>query len=75
MLVYIILMILHLWENRAQDQHWVRRQWPLRENMAAGEHIITEPLVDREKITLPPLFDETACKVMEERWNVFWLHR
>lgn len=71
-------MILRLWDSRAKDQHWVRRQRPLGENMAAGEkNMTTEPLVDREKISTTAhhtWFDETICKGNEERWNVFWLH-
>lgn len=35
-------------------QHWVRKDWPVRENIALGGHnIIHEPLVEKNKIILP----------------------
>lgn len=45
-----------LWDSRANNEHWVRKQWPLRENRVIGEkNVITEPLVDKDRIILPPL--------------------
>ena len=45
-----------LWDSRAKDEHWLRREWPLRETMTVGQkNVIAEPLVDRNKIILPPL--------------------
>lgn len=44
------------WDSRARDQHWIKREWPLREEMVVGEkNVIHEPLIDRKKIILPPL--------------------
>ena len=35
-------------------QHWVRKDWPVRENIALGGHnIIQEPLVEENKNILP----------------------
>lgn len=45
-----------LWDSRAKQEHWIRKEWPTRENMVVGEsNIIRKPLVGREKIILPPL--------------------
>lgn len=45
-----------LWDSRAKQDHWVRREWPKREMMVVGEkNAIREPLVGRDKIILPPL--------------------
>ena len=45
-----------LWDSRAKQDHWKKVTWPLRENMTVGgANIINVPLVDREKIILPPL--------------------
>ena len=42
-----------LWNSRADDQHYSRKQWPLREELAPGAHnVIRQPLVLREKILL-----------------------
>lgn len=35
---------------------WIRKEWPIRENMIVGEiNVIHELLVGRDKIILPPL--------------------
>ncbi|GBP06878.1 hypothetical protein EVAR_99750_1 [Eumeta japonica] len=45
-----------LWDSRAEQEHWVRRNWPLRENMEPGkQNIVQNSLVARDKIILPPL--------------------
>ncbi|KAK5649680.1 hypothetical protein RI129_000709 [Pyrocoelia pectoralis] len=45
-----------LWDSRAKDQHWVNRNWPLRNVMTQGkQNVINEPLVARDKIIFPPL--------------------
>lgn len=45
-----------LWDSRAKQEHWVRKNWPLRENMEPGKHnIVHNSLVARDKIILPPL--------------------
>ena len=45
-----------LWNSRADDQHYSRKQWPLREEVTPGTHnVIRQPLVLREKILLPTL--------------------
>ena len=44
------------WDSRATDQHWVKKDWPSRQDLAVGDkNIITEPLVNRDRIILPPL--------------------
>ena len=41
---------------RADDQHYSRKQWPLREELTPGVHnVIRQPLVLREKVLLPTL--------------------
>jgi len=45
-----------LWDSRAADQRWQRKDWPVREQFVVGENnVINEPLVDRVRILLPPL--------------------
>ncbi|GBP65212.1 hypothetical protein EVAR_49012_1 [Eumeta japonica] len=45
-----------LWDSRAKQGHWVRRNWPLRENMEPGkQNIVQNSLVARDKIILPPI--------------------
>ena len=45
-----------LWNNRADEQHYSRKLWPLIEELTPGAHyVIRQPLVQREKILLPTL--------------------
>ena len=45
-----------LWNSRADEQHYSRKLWPLREELTPGAHnVIRQPLVQREKILLPTL--------------------
>ena len=45
-----------LWDSRAKQDHWIKREWPSREVFILGEKNIKNiPLVKREKILLPPL--------------------
>ena len=47
---------LYCWDSCATDQHWVKKDWPAREDLAVGDkNIINEPLVNRDPIILPPL--------------------
>ena len=44
------------WDSRASTQHWVKKNWPSREDLAVGDkNIINEPLVSRDCIISPPL--------------------
>ena len=44
------------WENRADKDHWVRKEWLSRHRLIPGEkNAINEPLVDRKNIILLPL--------------------
>ena len=45
------------WNSRATDQHLVKKDWPEREDLAVDyKNIINEPLVNRDRIILPPLY-------------------
>jgi hypothetical protein len=45
-----------LWDSRDDKNHWIRKQWSIRENMDVGsKNVINEPLVDRDRIVFPPL--------------------
>ena len=45
-----------LWDSRAKDQHWERKDWPLRVQMKVGEkNVGSAPLVSKEKIIFPLL--------------------
>lgn len=44
------------WDSRARDQHWCRKNWPVRESLKPGEkNILRKNLVDPKNILLPPL--------------------
>ena len=44
-----------LWDNRAHDDHWVKKGWPPKDSMRVGEaNVINEPSVAREKFIIPP---------------------
>jgi hypothetical protein len=45
-----------LWDSRNDQNHWQRKEWPVRQTLEVGEkNVIREPLVDRNRIILPPL--------------------
>lgn len=45
-----------MWDSRDRAQHYVKKEWPAREQLVPGaSNIINAPLVDREKILFPPL--------------------
>ena len=45
-----------LWNSRAREEHWVKKNWPLRKTMSVGaSYIINKQLVSRDNIILPPL--------------------
>ena len=45
-----------LWDSRADDQHYIRQEWPLRQGLEPGLHNVkSPPLVEPNKILLPPL--------------------
>ena len=44
------------WDSRANEEHWVRKEWPSRNTIKPGEkNIINNPLVDWKNIILLPL--------------------
>ena len=45
-----------LWDSRADSEHYVRKEWPTRNQFAPGRHSVKAvPLVDAQKVLLPPL--------------------
>ncbi len=45
-----------LWDSRADSQHYVKKEWPLRQGLEPGSHnVLFRPLVEPSKILLPPL--------------------
>ena len=45
-----------LWDSRDRTKHYVKKTWPDRATLEAGSaNIVQEPLVDRNKVLLPPL--------------------
>ena len=45
-----------LWDSRADDQHYIKREWPSRQSLEPGSHnVLSHPLVEPNKILLPPL--------------------
>ena len=44
------------WDSRANEEHWVRKEWPPRNTIKPGEkNIVNNPLVDQKNFILPPL--------------------
>lgn len=44
------------WDSRARKEHYIKKDWPLRENLTPGSlNVIHSPLVSKNKILLPPL--------------------
>ena len=49
-------VFLCMWDSRAKNEHWIRKEWPKRQNLIVGSaNVINEALVEREKIVFPPL--------------------
>jgi len=47
---------LWLWDSRADEQHYLRKDWPAREELSLESHNVKNtPLVQSDKILLPPL--------------------
>ena len=45
-----------LWDSRARAQHWIKQDWPVREELVPDEkNVQAHRLVERSKIILPPL--------------------
>ena len=45
-----------LWNSRAIAEHYVRKDWPIRDEIEQGKHnIMYKPLVKNDRIFLPPL--------------------
>ena len=55
------------WESRARAKHWVKQDWPVREESMPGEkNVQAHPLVERSKIISPPLYIKFAIKSDDE---------
>ena len=56
------------------DQHWMRKQWPVREQLIQGDrNIINQPLVSRDRVILPPLhirleLMKQFMQALDQRW-------
>ena len=47
------------WESRNRINHWVKRDWPLRESLTPGcRSILHSALVESSNVILPPLHIE-----------------
>ena len=46
-----------MWDRRDRAQHYTKKEWPLRKESVPcrAKHIINNPLLDRDRILLPPL--------------------
>jgi len=44
------------WDSRARNEHYIRKDWPLRGNLTPGsKNIIKKSLIPTDKVILPPL--------------------
>ena len=65
-----------LWDSRADDQHWQRKDWPVLEELVVGENnVINEPLVDLDSILLPSLhikldLMKQICQGIRQDWRL-----
>ena len=40
---------LSYWDSRATSQHWVKKDWPAREDLTVGDkNVVNKPLVNRD---------------------------
>lgn len=45
-----------LWDSRSKHEQWIKKKWPVREDITFGsKNIGNPPIIDRGKIILPPL--------------------
>ena len=45
-----------LWNSRADEQHYLVKNWPARKDLTPGSHnVLNSSLIERSKILLPPL--------------------
>ena len=45
-----------LWDSRADEQHYVVKNWPPRQDLTSGFHkVLNSPLMEKSKILLPPV--------------------
>ena len=45
-----------LWDSRARDQHWKKKNWPKPSSLQVGsDNVVNTPLVDPGRIIFPPL--------------------
>lgn len=45
-----------MWDSRDDQNHFIKSAWPARDELVPGSHnVLSQPLVDRRKIILPPL--------------------
>ena len=45
-----------LWNSKADEQHYLVKNWPARKNLTPGSHnVLNSSLIERSKILLPPL--------------------
>jgi hypothetical protein len=45
-----------LWDSRATDQHYNKKEWPVRDELVPGRHNVIHPaIIERENVLLPPL--------------------
>ena len=52
-----------LWNSRADEQHYLVKNWPARKDLTPGSHnIVNSSLIERSKILLPPLH-------IKQRWS------
>ena len=70
-----------LWNSEADDQHNVRKEWPLRQGLKPGSHYAqSHSLVELNKILLPPLHIKLRVmknfvKVMDKEGSRFAFHQ
>ena len=70
-----------LWDSRAKDQHYVKKDWPLRtESIPGGKNLIAYPLVPRDKIIFSLLhvklglmkqFVEAGISIEKKKMGIF----
>lgn len=65
-----------LWDSRDKQRHWIQKDWPVREELKVGmKNVINVPLVNRDRIILPPLHIKLGImkqfvKALEKMANV-----
>ena len=77
MITQSILALFFLWDSRNDEQHWQKKNWPVRDALVMGQkNVINERLVNRDRIIFLPLhiklgLMKQSVKVLDKKRLLF----